>query len=165
KGVANVDDLHTFGIRSRIRATLWEIYQYQHFNNPGGHSLAMRFEFWKTAFSIISDHPFTGVGTGDVPTAFKNKYDELKSPLAPQYRLRAHNQYLTVAIALGIPVLVWFLLSLILPGIILNRYNYFLYFTFAFAHSARHYFKSILLFSLFYLLANSHNVHDFRRFS
>lgn len=130
KGVANVDDLHTFGIRSRIRATLWEIYQYQHFNNPGGHSLAMRFEFWKTAFSIISDHPFTGVGTGDVPAAFKNKYDELKSPLAPQYRLRAHNQYLTVAIALGIPVLVWFLLSLILPGIILNRYNHFLYFTF-----------------------------------
>jgi hypothetical protein len=129
-GVANADDISSKGISPRIRATLWEIYQYQHFNNPDGHSLAMRFEFWKTALKIISDHPLTGVGTGDVAQAFQQKYNDTNSPLSQPYRLRAHNQYLTIAVALGIPVLIWFIIILVWPGILLNRFNHFLYLSF-----------------------------------
>jgi hypothetical protein len=130
KGYANVALLEKTSIRPRLQTLAWEIHQYLLYNNPSGHSVAMRLEFWRTAWLIICDHPLTGVGTGDVAAAFEQKYNEINSPLDATYRLRAHNQYLTVAIALGIPVMFWFIFSLLLPGFYERKYADFLFTSF-----------------------------------
>ena len=130
KGVANIDYMNSKSLRPRINVTLWELRQYQLFRNPDGHSIAMRLEFWRTAWLIIKDNFFLGVGTGDVPDAFAKKYTETNSPLSENYRLRAHNQYITMAIALGIPFLIWFIFTLIAPAFLQNKTSDYLYMAF-----------------------------------
>jgi hypothetical protein len=70
------------------------------------------------------------VGTGDVPDAFTKKYIETNSPLSENYRLRAHNQYITMAVALGIPFLIWFIITLIAPVFLQNKTSDYLYIAF-----------------------------------
>lgn len=130
KGIANVDYMNTKSLRPRIKVTFWELHQYQLFRNPDGHSIAMRLEFWRTAWLIIKDNFLIGVGTGDVPDAFAKKYSEINSPLSENYRLRAHNQYITMAVALGVPFLMWFIFSLIAPAVLQNKTKDYLYIAF-----------------------------------
>src|SRR5690606_13621704 len=68
-----------------------------------GHSVTMRLEFWRTGLSILRNNMLFGVGTGDTQIAFDREYERLESRLAPEWRHRAHNQYLTWAISFGIP--------------------------------------------------------------
>jgi hypothetical protein len=85
-------------------------YQLKHSLNPNGHSLLQRIEYWKTAWRIIKANYLFGVGTGDVQKAFDNQYEHDKSKLQANYRLRAHNTYLTSWISFGIAgllVLLW----------------------------------------------------------
>ena len=112
-GKANVH-YNTFGIYSRLHRLIWEIEQYRAGANPSGHSLTMRWEYWKTAWHIIREHPFTGVGTGDLPDAFKKQYETDQSRLDEKWRLRAHNQYLSIGVAFGIPGLAWFVIVLVI---------------------------------------------------
>ncbi len=72
--------------------------------NPSGHSLSMRLFAWKRAFSIISESPLTGHGLCNVAELFRQSYEKEPSPIDPSKRIRAHNQYLTLGIALGIPL-------------------------------------------------------------
>lgn len=129
-GVANANDLIDSNIHNRLRATLWELNRYRNGGNASGHSLTMRFEFWKTALQIIKQHPLTGVGTGDVPDAFAKKYDETNSLLDAKFRLRSHNQFLAVAVALGIPALLLFIVMLFYPVFQFQYSGSFLYLTF-----------------------------------
>ena len=112
---------------------LWEIHNLQLGGDPSGHSAAQRFEFWKAAIGIIKDHGWTGVGTGDLPEAFRNQYQKMDSPLSEKWRLRSHNQYLSFAVAFGIPGLLWFLATLLMPLISKIRSRNFLYASFAIA--------------------------------
>lgn len=114
-GHANYKFLKLNGIESRIYQILWEYQNYKGGWRPNGHSLTMRFEFWKAALFIIADNFITGVGTGDVKSAFDQKYEEINTPLDKEWRLRAHNQYFSIAIAFGIGGLILFLTSLIFP--------------------------------------------------
>lgn len=84
-------------------------YRNYYFNNySSGHTLAQRLEYWKTAVWILSKNPLSGVGTGDVPDAFQQAYIERNSSLEHRWRLRAHNQYLSLAVAFGWPGLLLF---------------------------------------------------------
>lgn len=103
------------GLRSRIHELIWEIDQARLQQDPTGHSLAMRLEFWKTGWHIIQQHPLMGVGTGDVDTAYKQQYKKDNSPLQERWRLRSHNQFIAVTIALGVCGLLIFLLWLAAP--------------------------------------------------
>lgn len=125
-GIPNVILLGKGNFKSRLYIVAWEINNYLKERNPSGHSLTMRFEFWKAAVFIIRHFPLTGVGTGDVPRAYKRAYALINSPLSKEWRLRAHNQFLTIAVALGIPVLIYFLFSLIGPFVILKKNKIFL---------------------------------------
>jgi len=129
-GVANANDLTDSNIHNRLRATLWELNRYRTGGNPSGHSLTMRFEFWMTALQIIKQQPLTGVGTGDVPDAFAKKYDETNSMLDIKFRLRSHNQFLAVAVALGIPALILFIIMLFYPVFQSQYSRSFLFMTF-----------------------------------
>ncbi len=108
----------------------WEFRQYTVTGNPSGHSIMQRLEFFKTAISIIKKNFFIGVGTGDINDHFLQTYEEQKTTLLPERRLRAHNQYLTFFAIFGIIGFLWFIFSLIFPLIFLRKYNSFLYLSF-----------------------------------
>lgn len=115
RGVTNVNYQDISSLRGRIYETLWEIDLYSKTGQLNGHSLTQRFEYWKTAVGIIQNNLFLGVGTGDVPIAFEQEYIKKNSTLNKLRRLRAHNQYLSIAVAFGIVGLLWFLVSLAIP--------------------------------------------------
>lgn len=104
-----------FGMKARIHQVIWELDHYKRGNDPSGHSVSMRLEFWKNAFAVFEDHPVTGVGTGDVKDELHSMYEARKSSLQERWRLRAHNQYLTFALTFGVIGLLWFLISLLAP--------------------------------------------------
>jgi hypothetical protein len=114
-GVTNVDHIDIGSFELRIRETIWEIGAYFSGKNPGGNTLIQRFEFWRVAFAVIEKNMLIGVGTGDVNVEEMIMYDTINSVIAPEYRKRAHNQYLTIWVALGILGLLYFLITLIYP--------------------------------------------------
>ena len=126
QGIPNVKFLGKSRFTVRMLETIWEFTDALHGGNINGHSVVMRLEFWKAALSIIHSHPVLGVGTGDVKQAFEKQYDDMHSSLDPTHRLRAHNQFLSIAVAFGLIGLSWFLIALLYPMIKLNRTtNYF----------------------------------------
>ncbi len=130
QGVANYNNWQHPGLRSRLSSTLFEYGLYRKYNNPNGGSLSQRIEFTRTSFHIIRQHPWFGVGTGDVPQAFSQAYDEIHSPLVEEYRFRAHNQYLAIAVAFGLVGLAFFLFVLLYPWCASRKYHTYLYLAF-----------------------------------
>jgi hypothetical protein len=122
KGIANVEYMESSSINDRMHQIIWEIYNYKMGNNPNGHSLTMRLEFWKAALGIIKENILLGVGTGDVNSAFLAQYEKTNSPLDAHNRLRAHNQYLEITVALGLVGFLAFVFCLLYP-VWINRKN------------------------------------------
>lgn len=110
----------------RIYQIVWELNSYSKGLNPSGLSVAQRIEYWKNAIMIIKSNPIMGVGTGDVQKAFDEFYENNQSALKPEYRLRAHNQFLTFAIALGIPTMILLLFAFFYPAFSEKRWKLFL---------------------------------------
>ncbi len=130
RGVANANYMNLSSIEGRIHEIFWEIDLYKKTNDANGHSLTQRFEYWKTACSIIEDNLLFGVGTGDVPDAFRETYEQSNSSLLSQWRLRAHNQYLSIAVGMGLIGLLWFLITLFYPMFKLGMQFNYLYLAF-----------------------------------
>jgi len=130
RGVTNVDDQEISNLRSRISEIFWEYETYKMYGNPGGHSVMQRVEFWKASLGILKNNSLVGVGTGDVNNAFVNYYKETDSSLDERWRLRAHNQYLSIAVAFGIIGLTYFLFAIIYPMSVTKKFNSFLYLSF-----------------------------------
>lgn len=128
RGVANAHYLNRPGMEARILQTYWEISQYFKGGDVNGHSLTMRWEFWKTAVAIWKDQPIFGVGTGDIKQAFADQYEKDNSRLDPKWRLRTHNQYLSFAVAFGLAGLSVILYALFLP--VLSGKHHVIYLTF-----------------------------------
>ena len=126
-GVANYNNYIHPGVRARISSTLFEYNRYRRTNNPNGGSLSQRIEYTRASFHIIGQHPWFGVGTGDVPEAYRQAYDALDSPLQEEFRHRAHNQYLAIAAGFGIVGLLLFLVVLLLPYLAQKRNRTYLY--------------------------------------
>ena len=130
QGVANYNNWKHPGLHARLSSTLFEYNLYRRFNNPNGGSLAQRIEFTRASFHIIKQHLWFGVGTGDVPQAFSQAYDEIHSPLKEEFRFRAHNQYLAITVAFGIVGLAFFLFVLLYPWLSSKRNHTYLYLVF-----------------------------------
>jgi hypothetical protein len=118
------------GLATKWRELVWEYIKYKRGENPSGHTLSMRLEFWKTAIYIIGDHPVFGVGTGDIQDSFNNKYIETNSQLELVWRLRCHNQYLAIGVAFGCFGLLFFMFYLLYPAIVLRKDMHYLYWPF-----------------------------------
>ena len=127
QGIPNYNNWLHPGLRARLSATLFEYGLYRKYNNPNGGSLSQRIEFTRASFHIIRQHPWFGVGTGDVPQAFSQAYDEIHSPLKEEFRFRAHNQYLAIAVAFGLVGLAFFIVVLLYPYISSKKYCTYLY--------------------------------------
>ena len=115
QGIPNYNNWQHPGLRARLSSTMLEYYLYHRYNNPNGGSLSQRIEFTRASLHLIKQHPWFGVGTGDVPQSFSRAYDEINSPLNEEYRFRAHNQYLAIAVAFGLVGLAFFLFVLLYP--------------------------------------------------
>ena len=130
QGVANYNNWKHPGMHARLSSTVFEYNLYRRFNNPNGGSLSQRLEYTRASFHIIGQHPWFGVGTGDVPQAFAQTYDEIHSPLKEEYRFRAHNQYLAIAVAFGLVGLAFFLFVLFYPWFSSKQHRTYLYMVF-----------------------------------
>jgi hypothetical protein len=118
------------GLATKWRELIWEYIKYKRGENPSGHTLSMRLEFWKTAIYIIGDHPVFGVGTGDIQDSFNSKYIETNTQLDVVWRLRCHNQYLAICVAFGCVGLLFFMFYLLYPAIVLRKDIHYLYWPF-----------------------------------
>ncbi len=87
------------GIWSRLEELKFELHEA---TDPNGHSLLQRIAYWKTAWAVINDHPWLGVGIGDINSEMENKYNKTGSTLKPEYRNRSHNMYLTTWMGIGV---------------------------------------------------------------
>ena len=126
-GIANYNNFTHPGVRARLSQTLFEYNLYRSHNNPNGGSLSQRIEYTKASFYLIKKHPVFGVGTGDIPNAYQQAYDEMDSPLEPQFRHKAHNQYLSITVGFGLVGLLIFLVVLLCPYLSAKRYRTYLY--------------------------------------
>ena len=111
RGVPNWKEGERSMVQARFDEVLFELQNYRDKGTAGGHSMAMRLEFWRMGWSIAREHWDTGVGTGDTQLAFNEAYERQRTSLAPEWRHRAHNQYLTLWISFGVFGLLWSLLS------------------------------------------------------
>lgn len=118
------------GLKSKWRELVWEYAKFKRGENPSGHTLTMRLEFWKNAAYIIDHRPFFGVGTGDIQDSFDKMYIITCSKLNKEWRLRCHNQYLAITVAFGFTGLLFFLFYLFYPAIVLRKTVHYLYWPF-----------------------------------
>jgi hypothetical protein len=122
-GIANHIYLNRFGLYPRIYEVIWEFDRYRLGFSPNDKSLVQRYYYLKAGVSIASENLLYGVGTGDVRQAFDKYYKESDSPLRLERRRRAHNQYLTLAVAFGIPGLLICLLAFVMPVFMNDRWR------------------------------------------
>ena len=114
------------GLRTQVEDFVTAYQRYVNHHDPNSSSMIQRFEYWHTSLLIIKQHPLFGVGTGDLPMVFEKQYIAMKSGLAPQNRLRSHNQYLSITIGFGILGLAWFVWVMLYPAIKTHNFsNYF----------------------------------------
>ena len=114
-GCSNVEQIENNGIRMRIKNLGWEYRQYYYNGDVSGQSFTQRLAYWSTGLEIFKQNWLVGVGTGDVDVAFKQQYETDKSKLEEKWRLRTHNQYITLGIAFGVSGVVLLLMVLFYP--------------------------------------------------
>lgn len=98
-------------IRARVEEVLFELDLYRTKGLASGHSVTMRIEFQRAGWAIAKENWLAGVGTGDTQRAFDAYYETTHSALEPKWRLRAHNEYLTLWISFGVFGLLWSLFT------------------------------------------------------
>ena len=65
---------------------------------------ALRVAIWKCSADVVKKHWLAGVGTGDVQDSLQKAYENRKFYFASMYnRYNAHNEYLQVTLANGLP--------------------------------------------------------------
>lgn len=96
--------------RKMVYTMLIEREFYMHTHAVAGFTMLQRMEMWSAAVHVISEHPWFGVGTGDVVDAMDDYLTASGSELSG-YRMNCHSQYLGIMAALGI---VGFVLVLLL---------------------------------------------------
>lgn len=126
KGIANYIYTQRFlSLYPRIYQTIWELDIYFKTGNPNLKSVAKRIEFVKAAFTIIQDHPFFGVGTGNWKQAFTDAYKKNNSQLQPEQYGSSHNQYLNYMLKFGILGFLWIIFAWVYPLFLKNKQHFY----------------------------------------
>jgi len=125
KGTTNHIFMKRFRLYPRIYEVIWEVDRYKRGYPPNDKSLVQRYLYLQAGWSIARNHLLIGVGNGDVKQEFKNYYNSVDSPLEEEYRVRAHNQFLTFLISFGVPGFLIFLLALVAPLYLAGRQRSF----------------------------------------
>lgn len=125
QGMVNYRLKNASPIESRLYELLNGYHNYVNYSIVNDNSMLLRFEFWKASIGIIKKNPLIGVGTGDLNIAFSKEYELTNSRLEDKWRLRSHNQFLSITVAFGIIGLLVFLFSIIYPVIKIKAFNSF----------------------------------------
>lgn len=115
KGIPNYIYANRLSLKGRIYETLWELEVWYHSGDAAGKSMATRFKLWQASWKIIRQNPLAGVGTGDVRSALQEAIYNDPKPIPYDKSYGAHNQWLSTAVALGIPALIWLITAVFLP--------------------------------------------------
>jgi hypothetical protein len=129
-GIANARYVEHFNLTSRFEQMAMGYHNYIRSGDPNASSMMQRVEYWKASAYIIKHNLLTGVGTGDLDYAFNNAYTELDSKLHESFRKRSHNQFLAVFIAFGIFGFLWFIFTLVYPGLKIGKFTNYFYIVF-----------------------------------
>lgn len=129
-GIANCNLAQLKGVKARIYELMWEFKNFYETGNPNAHSMMLRILYWDASIQIIKENFLIGVGTGDMNTAFAKQYEKSNSPLDKEWRLRSHNQFLSITVGFGLIGLIWFLFVLFYPLLRYKKWQDFYYFTF-----------------------------------
>lgn len=100
-GIPTILELEHRGLRRRWDILKFEVDAALSGVAPSGQSIMQRLAFWQAGWYIFQHSPAWGVGTGDLNSAFDKAYKASDSQLAEPFRLRAHNQFLSFALAGG----------------------------------------------------------------
>lgn len=126
KGIANHIYTQRFlSLYPRIYQTIWELDVYFKTGDPNLKSLAQRIEFAKAALTIIREHPFFGVGTGNWKQAFVDAYNENHSKLEPVQYGSSHNQYLNYMVKFGVLGFLWIIFAWVYPLFLTNKQRFY----------------------------------------
>jgi hypothetical protein len=90
------------GFTGRIEQVIFELVNFNLNHNPNGHSVVQRIHYFSAGWEIFKMNFWFGVGTGNAQTNYNNYYNTIQSTLAPEKRLRAHNQLLTFFVNYGL---------------------------------------------------------------
>lgn len=131
QGFVNVDQGRHGPLRRRIDEVVYEMERFHHTGDASSGSVAMRLEYWRTGLYLARRHWLAGVGTGDTQLAFDRAYEELDSTLDPEWRHRAHQQYLTLWISFGVFGFLLALLSWVGPAVLTGAWRHPVYLAFA----------------------------------
>ncbi len=88
-----------------------------------------RFQMWYSAYPIIRDNFWFGVGPANVTNKLIEQYKKNQFDIAVKFRLNAHSQYIESLAGLGIPGLILLLFMIIYCFILsIKKRNYLLFF-------------------------------------
>lgn len=110
-------------------------FQLMNRNDPNGHSMLQRFEYWGISKTIITENCLFGVGTGGNARAFELAYANSDTKLSLENQLRSHNMFLSYWISFGVLGIVSFLLLQLVLMRFSIRINYLFGFQFVFIFS------------------------------
>ena len=117
------------GFDRRVREVFFEYQRFMNGQDPNGHSLVQRILYFRAGVDLFKSNLYVGVGIGDVHNEFMNYYEKENSLLKGSNRKRVHNQYLSLAVGLGIfGLLVWLFVFYYPYFILTNNKQLYFYF-------------------------------------
>ncbi|HEX8516807.1 MAG TPA: O-antigen ligase family protein [Bacteroidia bacterium] len=93
-------------------------------------SSEVRMLVWRAANDIISDHFFTGVGTGDTKPMLLRAYASKGMKGAFEHRLNAHNEFYQVFLTVGVFGFIILVACVLVPLVIALRKRFLIYLIF-----------------------------------
>lgn len=124
-GFSSVEQGKSTGMEERIKKLCFEIDSYRYGGDPSQSSLTVKLEYWKTGRKIFAEHPWLGVGIGDVKNSFWSEYEK-GSRLSEDAWDKAHQQYLTWLITFGLLGAVLVLFAFLRP-LLFEQFGYMRY--------------------------------------
>ncbi len=130
-GLANCKFSDVPNLYQRIYENLWEINLYFRQGYAREHSFGQRLVFLRIAGTLIKDHPLTGVGSGDVCDAMRDRSALMHLEMGPLWKGKPHDQYVFYMLAFGIPGFLWIAFCWVYPVIVSKTFRYLLFNLFA----------------------------------
>jgi hypothetical protein len=102
-------------LKDRIGYLRWTYMMYEQGKISGDYSDMGRAISYDVAYKVLKQNSLIGVGAGDILDEMKKGYDQWYPQVKDEQRLVPHNQFLTVGVAAGVPVMCLFALWVIYP--------------------------------------------------
>jgi hypothetical protein len=109
-GNTNCNEPHWNALEKRWHQIVFEYQTFKSGENPSGHSVFQRLEYYKAAKFIIQQNLLFGVGQGNVKQAYREAYTQTSPSLDEKVQHAVHNQFLSYWIAAGVFALLSFFL-------------------------------------------------------